>query len=96
MHHPSLCQQTRQRCTAVAPVARGVLWPAFDARSLGQTLMAGSLSEPRAAVAPIVAAIGGVLGPAAVYLLLNPGRTAPGWAIPADTGIAFRRLLSSR
>jgi NhaA family Na+:H+ antiporter len=49
----------------------------------------GSLSDPRAAVAPALAALGGVLVPAAIYLALNPGRTAVGWSAPADTGIAF-------
>ncbi len=49
----------------------------------------GSLSDPRAVVAPALAALGGVLVPAAIYLALNPGRTAPGWSAPADTGIAF-------
>ncbi|HWF76969.1 MAG TPA: Na+/H+ antiporter NhaA [Caulobacteraceae bacterium] len=49
----------------------------------------GSLSDPRAAVTPALAALGGVLVPAAIYLALNPGHTAAGWSAPADTGIAF-------
>ena len=49
----------------------------------------GSLADPRAAAAPALAALGGVLVPAAIYLALNPGRTAAGWSAPADTGIAF-------
>ncbi len=49
----------------------------------------GSLSDPRAAAAPLLAALGGVLVPAAIYLAFNPGRTAAGWSAPADTGIAF-------
>ena len=52
-------------------------------------MTAGSLSQPRAAVAPVIAAVGGVLAPAAIYLALNPGPTAPGWSAPADTGVAF-------
>jgi NhaA family Na+:H+ antiporter len=52
-------------------------------------MTAGSLSEPRAAAAPVIAAIGGVIAPAAIYLALNPGHTAAGWSAPADTGIAF-------
>jgi Na+:H+ antiporter, NhaA family len=52
-------------------------------------MTAGSLSEPRAAAAPVIAAVGGVLAPAAIYLALNPGPTAPGWSAPADTGVAF-------
>jgi NhaA family Na+:H+ antiporter len=49
----------------------------------------GSLSDPRAAATPALAALGGVLVPAAIYLALNPGPTAAGWSAPADTGIAF-------
>ncbi|HEY1425133.1 MAG TPA: Na+/H+ antiporter NhaA [Caulobacteraceae bacterium] len=52
-------------------------------------MTAGSLSEPRAAAAPALAALGGIIVPAAIYLAFNPGRTAGGWSAPADTGIAF-------
>jgi NhaA family Na+:H+ antiporter len=52
-------------------------------------LTAGSLHEPRAAAGPVIAAIGGVIAPAAVYLAFNRGPTAPGWAVTDDTGIAF-------
>ena len=52
-------------------------------------MTAGSLSDPKAAAAPIIAALGGALVPAAIYLALNPGPTAPGWSAPSDTGIAF-------
>jgi NhaA family Na+:H+ antiporter len=52
-------------------------------------LTAGSLTDPHAAILPVIAAIGGVLAPAAIYLLLNHGRTAPGWSIPTATDIAF-------
>lgn len=54
-----------------------------------QELTTGSLTNPRAALLPVVAAIGGVLAPAAIYLLLNRGRTAPGWSVPTATDIAF-------
>jgi Na+:H+ antiporter, NhaA family len=52
-------------------------------------MSAGSLSDPRAAAAPVIAALGGILAPAAIYLALNQGATAPGWSAPSDTGIAF-------
>jgi len=52
-------------------------------------MSAGSLSDPRAAAAPVIAALGGILAPAAIYLALNRGATAPGWSAPSDTGIAF-------
>ncbi|MDB5475648.1 MAG: nhaA [Phenylobacterium sp.] len=50
---------------------------------------AGAFADPRAALLPIVCTIGGVLAPAAVYLALNQGPTAPGWSAPTSTGIAF-------
>lgn len=50
---------------------------------------AGALTEPRAAALPVIAAIGGVLAPAAIYLLLNQGPAAHGWSIPTATDIAF-------
>lgn len=52
-------------------------------------MTAGSLTDWRAAAAPVLATIGGIGAPALLYRLLNPGPTAPGWSIPADTGIAF-------
>jgi NhaA family Na+:H+ antiporter len=52
-------------------------------------LTSGSLVDPRAAVLPVVAAIGGVLAPTAIYLALNPGPTAAGWSVPTATDIAF-------
>ncbi len=52
-------------------------------------MSAGSLSHPKAAAAPVIAALGGILAPAAIYLALNPGPTAAGWSAPSDTGVAF-------
>ncbi len=52
-------------------------------------ITAGALSEPRAAILPVIGAIGGVLAPAGIYLLLNRGVTASGWAVPTATDIAF-------
>ena len=52
-------------------------------------MTAGSLTDWRAAVAPLLAAVGGVIAPALIYLAFNPGRTAAGWSAPADTGVAF-------
>jgi Na+:H+ antiporter, NhaA family len=52
-------------------------------------MTAGALADRRAAVLPVVAAIGGVLTPAAIYLVLNPGPAAAGWSVPTATDIAF-------
>jgi NhaA family Na+:H+ antiporter len=51
---------------------------------------AGALTDRRAAVLPIVAAIGGVIAPALTYVALNRGTpVAQGWAIPTATDVAF-------
>lgn len=49
----------------------------------------GSLAQRRQAIVPIVAAISGMLFPAAIYLLLVRGDGLAGWAIPIATDIAF-------
>ena len=49
----------------------------------------GALSDARVAALPIIAAIGGVLAPAAIYLMFNSGPAASGWAVPTATDIAF-------
>jgi NhaA family Na+:H+ antiporter len=49
----------------------------------------GALVEAKAAILPVVAAFGGVLAPAAIYLALNRGPTAPGWSVPTATDVAF-------
>ena len=54
-------------------------------------ILRGELSSPRRLVLPMIAAIGGMVAPAAVYLALNLGRHAApqGWPIPTATDIAF-------
>jgi NhaA family Na+:H+ antiporter len=63
-------------------------------------ITAGALTDPRAAALPVVAAIGGVLAPAAIYLALATPPTANGWSVPTATDIAFTigilALLGSR
>ena len=53
-------------------------------------VLVGELSSARKAALPIIAAVGGMLVPAAIYLAINaagPGRS--GWGIPMATDIAF-------
>jgi len=53
-------------------------------------ILVGDLSSPRQAVLPLVAALGGMVVPAAVYLSFNStGVGATGWGIPVATDIAF-------
>lgn len=66
-------------------------------------LVLGELRDPRAAALPVVAALGGMVLPAVVYLLFNAGaggEAIRGWGIPMATDIAFAlgvvSLLGSR
>jgi len=50
----------------------------------------GTLSDPRIATLPIIAAAGGVVVPALLYMLVARGpQVGRGWAIPTATDIAF-------
>jgi NhaA family Na+:H+ antiporter len=65
-------------------------------------LLEGELHHPKTALLPVLAAIGGMLMPAFIYLLINfqNHSTLAGWAIPCATDIAFSlailNLLGSR
>lgn len=53
-------------------------------------LVVGELRDPRRASLPVLAALGGVVVPAAIFLALNAGgQGARGWGIPMATDIAF-------
>lgn len=60
----------------------------------------GELRQPRQALLPMLAAVGGVVLPAAIYVVVNRGGAVYGWAIPMATDIAFAlgvlSLLGSR
>ncbi len=64
--------------------------------------MRGQLSTPAQAALPAIAAVGGMIVPAIIYVLINFGdpENLKGWAIPAATDIAFAlgvlALLGSR
>lgn len=50
----------------------------------------GTLANRRQAALPLIAALGGVLLPAAIYLALGSDpAVVPGWAVPTATDIAF-------
>ena len=62
------------------------------------TAPGGALHSPRRSAVPLVGAIGGMAGPAAVYIALalvfdRPDLTQ-GWAIPVATDIAFSYLVA--
>ncbi|GGD71004.1 Na+/H+ antiporter NhaA [Microbacterium murale] len=58
---------------------------------LKREFVSGDLRKLSTAIVPIVAAIGGVVVPAFIYLLITAGspEASSGWAIPTATDIAF-------
>lgn len=57
---------------------------------LKREIMAGELSNPRDALLPIAAGVGGMVVPALIYLAFNSsGDASAGWGIPMATDIAF-------
>jgi NhaA family Na+:H+ antiporter len=57
---------------------------------LKREILVGELADPKQALLPIIAAVGGMLVPALIYISLNPeGHTFDGWGIPMATDIAF-------
>ena len=49
----------------------------------------GELKRPGNAVLPMLAAVGGVIVPAAIYAVVNRAGAIGGWAVPMATDIAF-------
>src|SRR5687768_8934790 len=62
------------------------------------TLPGGPLASPRQAMAPLAAAVGGMVAPALIYVALafTVGRPelSRGWAIPCATDIAFSAMIA--
>jgi Na+:H+ antiporter, NhaA family len=59
---------------------------------LKREFVAGDLRDPRRAALPVAAAVGGMIGPALIYVAFNAGTggdALKGWAIPTATDIAF-------
>ncbi|MEO8497688.1 MAG: Na+/H+ antiporter NhaA [Planctomycetota bacterium] len=81
------------------------LFFAIAAKEVWESLLpGGALSNPRKAATPLLATLGGVVGPAVLYvagvMLFNTPNAAgvrelaPGWAIPCATDIAFSYLVA--
>jgi Na+:H+ antiporter, NhaA family len=59
---------------------------------LKREFVAGDLRDPRQAALPVAAAVGGMVVPAALFILINydtGGGALRGWAVPIATDIAF-------
>ena len=63
----------------------------FVTLEIKREFLQGELSNIKQALLPIIAAIGGMLVPALIYVYINLGdsQTLNGWAIPSATDIAF-------
>jgi len=63
----------------------------FVTLEIKREFLQGELSNIKQALLPIIAAIGGMLVPALIYVFINLGdsQTLNGWAIPSATDIAF-------
>ena len=61
-------------------------------------LPGGALASPREAAVPLLAAVGGMAGPAALYavqvVIVGRPELMPGWAIPCATDIAFSYMAA--
>lgn len=59
-------------------------------------IVEGALSSKEKAILPVIAAIGGMLFPALIYVAFNYGKpTVSGWGIPTATDIAFSLTVFS-
>src|SRR5688572_11120177 len=62
------------------------------------TLPGGPLASPRQAMAPLAAAVGGMVAPALIYVAftstVGPAELSRGWAIPCATDIAFSAMVA--
>ena len=63
----------------------------FVTLEIKREFLQGELSNIKQALLPIIAAIGGMVVPALIYVIINLGdpETLTGWAIPSATDIAF-------
>ncbi len=74
----------------------------FVTLEIKREFLQGELSNIKQALLPIIAAVGGMVIPALIYVIINlgDGATLKGWAIPSATDIAFSlgvlSLLGSR
>ena len=83
---------------AVNDVAMAFFFALAAKEIVEATAPEGALHPPSRAALPLIAAVGGMAGPAVLYLslaaVLHAPELAPGWAIPCATDIAFSCLAA--
>ena len=72
---------------------------ALAAKEIWEALLpGGALSSPKKAATPLIATLGGIVGPAGLYVLgavfFDATHLTRGWAIPCATDIAFSYLVA--
>ena len=76
------------------------LFFAIAAKEVWEALLPGGpLSDPRKAATPLMATLGGIVGPAGIYVLgvlmfSTWSELGSGWAVPCATDIAFSYLIA--
>ena len=76
-----------------------VFFFALAVKEISEAMMAGGpLASPREAAVPLLAAAGGMIGPATLYVLqvnfVDRPELMPGWAVPCATDIAFSYMAA--
>ncbi len=89
IHHSSLLYITNDLLMAIFFLLVGM--------EIKRELISGHLSTRAQALMPLVAAIGGMIGPMLIYIFINADYDAnlSGWAIPTATDIAFTLTVLS-
>jgi NhaA family Na+:H+ antiporter len=98
VHHPTYERFAHAVHFAVNDVGMVFFFALAVKEIIEATLPGGPLESPREAAVPIIAAAGGMIGPAGLYALqaivLGRPELMPGWAIPCATDIAFSYLAA--
>ena len=98
IHHASYQQFAEALHFVINDVAMVFFFALATKEVVEATAPGGALYSPRRALVPMLAAVGGMAGPAAIYVALALLGGLPellrGWAIPCATDIAFSYLVA--
>ncbi len=98
LHYPSYAAIAHRLHFAVNDIGMAFFFALATKEIFEATLPGGALASRREAAVPILAAVGGMVAPAGLYVFqaLYAGRAdlLPGWAVPCATDIAFSYLAA--